>query len=147
MRVVRLASEIDFAGWRRAARALRLAGVAPDEVFWSAGGDELFDEAPVPPAGAPQFSVPPAFIELAESVILHRSPDRFALLYRLLWRLADAPRLIEIASDPDVAAALDMRKTVSRASHKMKAFVRFRLAEEEAQETYIAWFEPAHRVT
>lgn len=146
MDIVRLASEIDFDGWRKAARALRLAGVAPEHVVWSVGGEELFAEAPAPPPGAPQFSVPRDFVELAENVILHRSPVRFALLYRLLWRLANEPRLVEIASDPDVATAFDMRKAVSRASHKMKAFVRFRLAERETGETYIAWFEPAHRV-
>lgn len=145
MQIVRLEGETDFDGWRAAARRLRLAEVTPEQVVWTVGGLEL----PMPPAaagpGAP-FSVPRDFIELAQNVILHRSPDRFALLYRLLWRLADEPRLLEVTTDPDVAAALDMRKAVSRASHKMKAFVRFRLAEDVEPETYIAWFEPAHRV-
>ena len=78
---------------------------------------------------------------------MHRSGERFALLYRLLWRLGDAPELLDLASDPDVARARDMARAVSRAAHKMKAFVRFRLVEDAAEETYVAWFEPAHRVT
>jgi uracil-DNA glycosylase len=42
----------------------------------------------------------------------------------------------------------DMAKGVSRASHKMKAFVRFRRVDRGGEdETYAAWFEPAHRVT
>ena len=32
-----------------------------------------------------------------------RDPERFALLYRLLWRLRAEPELLKIASDPDIA--------------------------------------------
>jgi DNA polymerase len=60
--------------------------------------------------------------------------------------MRDQPRLVEIASDPDVRAAAVMRKSVHEAIHKMHAFVRFRRVEGEAKETYVAWFEPAHRV-
>jgi probable DNA metabolism protein len=93
------------------------------------------------------FTVPAAFVELAEQVILHRAPDRLALLYRILWRLEREPRLIDNPADPDMARARDMAKAVSRAAHKMKAFVRFRQIDDAAIETYAAWFEPAHRVT
>jgi probable DNA metabolism protein len=92
------------------------------------------------------FVVPRAFVDLAENVILHRSADRFDLLYRLLWRLEQEPDLMKVVSDRDVADAFDRAKTVSRASHKMKAFVRFRLAEDDRGEAWVAWFEPAHRV-
>jgi DNA polymerase len=96
---------------------------------------------------AEAFSAPRGFIDLAKDVLLHRSEARFDLLYRLLWRLADQPRLIEIASDPDVRAAHLMQKAVHQAIHKMHAFVRFRRVEGEPEETYVAWFEPPHRVT
>jgi DNA polymerase len=84
---------------------------------------------------------------MAETVILHRSPERFALLYRLLWRLKDEPRLLEIITDSDVVRAGQLAKAVSQAAYKMKAYARFRLAESVEPETYIAWFEPLHRVT
>ncbi|KSB89682.1 DNA polymerase [Caulobacter vibrioides] len=169
MRVVRLSSEIDFDGWRRAARDLRAQGVSPETVFWTIQSD-LFSPPPCgegsggggvgsvpavseptpPPLPLPAkergFTVPPAFVDLARSVILHRSGERFALLYRLLWRLEREPRLIDNPADPDVAGARDMAKAVDRAIHKMHAFVRFRLIETDP-ETYAAWFEPAHRVT
>jgi DNA polymerase len=149
MQVVRLASETDFAGWREAARGLRTRGVPPDTAIWTVGGEgDLFGEELAPPTAAPGvFTVPREFVELAEQVVLHRAPDRFALLYRLLWRLGSEPNLLRISSDPDVAQAEDMAKNVSKAAHKMKAFVRFRLIEDAADETYVAWFEPAHRVT
>ena len=93
------------------------------------------------------FSVPREFVELAETVVLHRSDERFDLLYRLLARLADEPQLLRIASDPDVARARSFARQVDQACHKMKAFVRFRtVADAEGEEAYAAWFEPAHRV-
>ncbi|UTP40747.1 UdgX family uracil-DNA binding protein [Phenylobacterium sp. LH3H17] len=149
MRVARLASQTDFAGWRAAARSLRGAGVSPEAAVWTVDGEgDLFDEVvPLPATTEGGFTVPKGFMELAEPVILHRSPERFALLYRLLWRLQSEPNLLHIASDPDVAAARDMAGAVSKAAHKMKAFVRFRKIEDAPEETYVAWFEPAHRVT
>ncbi len=171
-----LASETDFDGWRKAARAFRLDGVEPGHgrfVVEGAGQGGLFDEPPsgasgagLPPKGGDlpvrsppfegrqdakrpegrQFVVPKTFIDLAQEVILHRSDDRFDLLYRLLWRLRDEPDLMHVVTDADVADALERAKNVSRASHKMKAFVRFRQVFDDAGEAWVAWFEPAHRV-
>ncbi|MFN3353578.1 MAG: UdgX family uracil-DNA binding protein [Brevundimonas sp.] len=150
MRRVALAHETDFEGWRQAARGLRAEGVHPAEVGFRIGADGqggLFDApAPVVASPSPAFATPRAFVELAKDVVLHRSPDRFDLLYRLLWRLKDEPDLMRVASDRDVADAIERAKNVSRASHKMKAFVRFRRVEDEDAEAWIAWFEPAHRV-
>lgn len=42
MQVVRLASEIDFGGWRSAARSLRARGVRPRDVLWTVDGAERF---------------------------------------------------------------------------------------------------------
>jgi len=149
MRVVRLESEIDFAGWRQAARALRDGSVPPDEVIWTVGGEgDLFaDEAVTPGPTPPAFSVARSFVDLAQEVVLHRSGERFALLYRLLWRMVREPDLPHLISDPDMAKARAMAKAVSLASHKMTAFVRFRLVEDATDESYVAWFEPPHRVT
>jgi hypothetical protein len=80
MRVVRLASEIDFVGWRTAARALRAEGVEPPEEAcgrWSGSWRLLlagrWRGAKRRTEGARAFTVPAAFVELAEQVILHRS--------------------------------------------------------------------------
>ncbi|MDX9997705.1 MAG: UdgX family uracil-DNA binding protein [Phenylobacterium sp.] len=150
MRLVRLASEIDFDGWRRAARALRTACVPPEDVVWTVDGEgDLFAAGePAPEAGAPAFTAPRDFVELAQNAILHRSDERLALMYRVLWRLGTEPCLMRIVTDPDVARLRELAKNVDKAAHKMKAFVRFRLVSDPDQpETYAAWFEPAHRVT
>jgi probable DNA metabolism protein len=153
MQAVDLAHETDFEGWRDAARALWQAGVSPAEAVFrvsgSAGQGGLFDNPPPPsgPEGSDRtLRVPRAFVDVGKEVVLHRSADRFDLLYRLLWRLGDEPDLMKVVSDADVADAMERAKNVSRASHKMKAFVRFRRADDEAGEHWVAWFEPAHRV-
>jgi uracil-DNA glycosylase len=148
MKVVRLASEIDFPGWREAARRLRGEAADPADVIWTVDGEGgLFAEpSPAPVEIQGTFTVPREFLDLAADVMLHRSPERFALLYRLLWRLEWEPQLLRVDSDPDVARARDFAKAVQRASHKMKAFVRFRRIDGEEPETFAAWFEPAHRV-
>jgi DNA polymerase len=152
--LVRLADETDLAGFRREARALLARGVPPDAVHWSAGpgDDDLF--APhaqaadaAPPAGT--FSVPAAFLELCHNVVLHRDPQRFTLLYRLLWRLAHEPGLRHDPLDADMLQARRLAQAVRRDSHKMHAFVRFRQVAdgEDAQDPlHVAWFEPEHRI-
>lgn len=151
MEVVRLASETDLAGWRTAARRLRTGNVSPEAALWTVDGDgSLFappDTADSPASQAAPFTVPREFFDLAEQVILHRSDERFALLYRLLWRLQDEANLLRISTDPDVSRARLFAQAVSKAAHKMKAFVRFRLVDDGEGEAYVAWFEPAHRVT
>lgn len=148
MRVAILDHETDFEGWRRAARAFRQAGAQPGEVSFRVGwaADGLFDEAPALPVQATPFAVPKSFVDLAGEVILHRSVDRFDLLYRLLWRLGTEPDLMKIVADRDVSDAFERAKNVSRASHKMKAFVRFLQATDGEGQCWVAWFEPAHRV-
>ncbi|WP_374575771.1 UdgX family uracil-DNA binding protein [Phenylobacterium sp.] len=140
-RTVRLSAETDFAGWRAAARTLRTEGVSPDEVVWTVDiAARSTGEGPPDRA----FTTPRAFLELAREVALHRSDERFSLLYRLLWRLAREPGLLHRRGDADVARALVMARDVERALQRMKAFARFHRVEPGVE---VAWFEPAHRVT
>src|SRR3569623_1732604 len=84
-------------------------------------------------------------MHLADKVILHRSDERFALLYRLLWRLQGEPHLLRLHSDPEVQKAQGFARAVAQAAHKMKAIVRFRLTADPAgTDTYFASsFNPA----
>jgi DNA polymerase len=146
MRTVRLGSQTDFVGWRNAARALIAQHAPPEEVEWLVGDDPSLFGTTTECADieAARFTVPRAFIGLAERAILHGDRLRFGLLYRLLWRLTREPRLLEIASDPDVARLRGMKDAVDRDIHKTHAFVRFRQIEDERGPLYIAWFEPSH---
>src|SRR5262245_20089997 len=113
--LITLDHETDFDGWRRAARTLVLNGVQPSEVTWrvgEAGEPQAAATAPEDPHGT--FSVPAKFVALAKHAILHRAPERFTLLYRLLWRLCDDHDLLMAADDPDVAEVLAMTEAVQR---------------------------------
>jgi probable DNA metabolism protein len=151
MHFISLASETDFEGWRKAARALALAlnNVAPADVTWTVqGGEPELFEASAPPLEMPHgtFNVPGKFVELAQTAILHRDPQRFAILYRLLWRLRANHEILDVATDPDVALVAAMAKAVRRDEHKMHAFVRFREVGRERESHFIAWFEPEHHI-
>lgn len=143
-----------FPRWQAVARRALQAGIAPKEIAWEEIGDDppglqLFDEAEPEQATttSPAIRVPKRFLALARLVSLHRDPARWALLYRLLWRLTHGePHLLEIASDPDVAQAADFEKSVRHDIHKMRAFVRFREVAHGAEKWYIAWFEPQHHI-
>ena len=104
---------------------------------------------PVPPADARLVRASKRFVTLARNAILHSDPERFALLYRLLWRLQANGRIMEDKADLDVRRVEELAKNVRRDSHKMHAFVRFRLVENEdgeGGEHYVAWFEPDHHI-
>jgi DNA polymerase len=152
MHHITLEGETDFDGWRKAARMLALNNVTPADVSWSVRGHEpeLFGAAESPQASfATQddtFNVPARFVELARAAILHRDDERFALLYRLLWRLLSNHELLDIATDPDAARLGTMAKAVHHDEHKMHAFVRFREVGRERDARYIAWFEPEHHI-
>jgi len=162
VRAVVLASETDFAGWRTRARALLAAAVPPEQVAWStatgapdllgiAGGEPSGDTAPVgqaaTPSARPGPPVPRRFVALAEDAILHSDPARFAVLYRLLWRLThDEPRLLAVAADPLLQRIEAMAAAVRGDIHKMHAFVRFRAVADDDGEVSVAWFEPVHHI-
>lgn len=155
MPVASLEIEADFEGWRAAARRFLSQGAAPDDVAWRVGDarDLFSDNAAEPPrasGGAPvnatPMRVPRDFLALAELVVCHSDESRFALLYRLLWRLRDDHDLLARTTDDDVFRARAMAKTIRRERHKMEAFVRFREIADDDGALFVAWFEPEHHV-
>ncbi len=124
--------EPDFQAFREAARdALRL-GFRPEEIDLQdasvpstlsliADSDSQPTGTPIP---APHTSR--AFMESARYAACHRDPQRWNLLYRLLFRLQTERDLLKIEVDPDVALLLRLDGQVRRDLHKMHAFVRFR---------------------
>ncbi|MFK7852138.1 MAG: UdgX family uracil-DNA binding protein [Akkermansiaceae bacterium] len=144
----------DFASWRKVAKGLLAADVNPAEVIFEKeqglfSSDSSLQEDQVEFRAKPTDKVPPEFIDLAKSVSCHANENRWALLYRILWRIVKNSErsLCQISSDLDIVKAAMMRKNVSREIHKMHAFVRFRLVDTDAEsgrERYAAWFEPDH---
>ncbi len=177
MHSVVLAHPTDFIGWRTAARRLALAAVPPEDVTWSVGSNDSLltdpdstDDAAASQPASTAFTVPRSFLERSAAAVLHRDADRFAFLYRVLWRLRDEPGLMEIAVDPDLVRLDAMVKAIRRDLHKMKAYVRFREVlvpdlsgvrprpsqiERALRDGdhfnvlspwFVAWFEPSHYI-
>ena len=83
-----------FPGWQRAARRALADQRPPESIIWEELGDvqpalAMFDEHPGQNNGRTEgrARVPKAFVETAARVACHRDARRWALLYRLLWRL------------------------------------------------------------
>jgi DNA polymerase len=94
------------------------------------------------------FRVPREFPSLARLVAAHAAPNRWEILYRVLWRLTHGERqLLHLFTDPDVHSLRTWEKAVRRELHKLTAFVRFRLVRsDDGSDHYIAWYEPEHDV-
>ncbi len=132
----RILLEPDFEAWREAAReALRL-GYRPAELDLQDAAVpttlELTLESAEAATGDPVISphVPKAFLQAAMYVSVHRDPQRWNLLYRILYRLQTNRDLLKIEIDPDMAQLLRLEGQVRRDLHKMHAFVRFRMVLE-----------------
>ncbi|WEX11630.1 UdgX family uracil-DNA binding protein [Chelativorans sp. AA-79] len=107
-------------------------------LFSEDGGEELEPLA---------VKVPRAYPKLVAKVICHNAPDRFALLYRLLWRIHSGERhVLQISADPDVICAMRYARAVDKVVYRMHAYVRFAEREIEGEKVFAAWHEPQHRV-
>lgn len=146
----------DYEAWRSAARQLLAQRVPPEDVLWADDAQEsplFMQEEPALMAtpAAPPVKVPPAFLDLARSATAHTDARRWAMLYRVLWRLTVGTErhLLSMPTDPDIRQLQDWCKAVGRDIHKMHAFVRFRLVSTHpatGREQFVAWFEPEHRI-
>jgi probable DNA metabolism protein len=162
---VALRGQTDFEGFRRAARGLLAQNILPGQVSWQCGDAPL--QAPqatqAPQAAgtahspafsdAPAVSVPPEFLALCQAGVMHRNPQRFQLLYRLLWRLVHEPELRHTPQDADMAQARLMAEEVREDIRKMKAQVRFRSVQDDtfrarplAGPLHVAWYAPEHHI-
>jgi len=146
-RTILLRPGADLTGFRDAARRRAASGARPEAVTWSVeSAPGLFGSDGAPDADRP-LSLPRAVVDLIPQVVPHRDPERYSLLYTLIWRSLHGERhLMEVASDPVVHRLSRMAKAIRRDLHKMHAFLRFHRVEDAAGERFVAWFEPDHHI-
>ncbi len=160
---IMLRGPVDLEGFRRAARGLLAQNMLPEQVRWHSTDTPAQSQnrqAPENAAGpngvvndAPAIHVPPEFMTLVESVILHSDPLRFNLLYRIFWRLAHEPGLRHDPLDADTVQARQMAEEVRNDMHKMKAFVLFHTLQDETFRRdpeggplHVAWYASEHHI-
>ena len=156
---VRLAQSFDQ--WRGAARDLIARRVAPESIQWIAqpGAGDLFaqaDAASTSTGAAPApgtngtnttLHLPRQMMDMLESAACFRAADRWAFLYKVLWRWQLGQREVLSAADVDGARLHAMVKAVRREEHDMHAYIRFRERGAGAgPPRFVAWFEPSHDV-
>ncbi|HEV7693639.1 MAG TPA: UdgX family uracil-DNA binding protein [Hyphomonadaceae bacterium] len=142
----------DLTGFRQALRSLIFCDTRPELITWRPHSEpELFGNRMPPNFGeaSKPIILPRAVGKLIETVVCHSEPEKYPLLYDLVWRMKKPvnpePRLMEVATDPLVARLNLMAKSVARDIHKMHAFLRFREGgDQTGAERFIAWFEPDH---
>src|SRR3954466_5372352 len=141
MQSIALKNETDWDGWRQAARRLVLAGVEPEAVTWTVGG-----EMEKLPDASGSFNLPRALVSLASVAIQAREPDRFGLLYSLVWRTHTGEKLLEDDGDPDMALARRLALSVRAEAHRMRTNLRFLPIPDAGGTRYLGWYVPAHFV-
>lgn len=156
-----------YAAWReRALRALA-QGLSPAAVSWDDLGDRSGEQASTQlslgmdaanvaaslggSTGTLDVRISRELAALLRDAALHRSAQRWAFLYRVLWRWCHGDRAVASPADEDGARLYAMAKAVRRAQHDMIAYVRFQqrrpdMAGAEALPEYLAWYEPDHDV-
>ena len=150
----------DFDEWRTHARRALQCRLAPEDVLWTESGSaqsslplavETLPAAITPSepgARVPgHVHVPRRFLDAARVAACHRNPGRWAMLYRLLWRVVhEGAELLRDAADADVHAVTQLAKQVRRDEHKMRAFVRFTAVTVDGRERYVGYYCPDHHV-
>ncbi|WP_426116504.1 UdgX family uracil-DNA binding protein [Massilia sp. PWRC2] len=119
------------------------------------GNDAAAPTVLTPSAAAPR-SVPAAgtgvrisrqLMDMLQKAACCRVPDRWAFLYRVVWRWRQGEQVVLSAADEDGSRLHAMVKAVRREEHDMHAYIRFReRAEADGPPRFVAWFEPAHDV-
>lgn len=151
-----------FEAWRDLARSLLLQGVAPEQISWHSAAEaqgqsgSLFSQFEPQPSSRPVDGrgprVPKKLLQMLEQAACYRCVDRWSLLYRILWRVAQDDHSAMLAGDRD-GSALHLRlKAVRREAHHLHAFVRFQPCPQQAPVVpgiapqWLAWHEPAHDI-
>ena len=134
--------------FRTAARKCLAQGLQPDEVIFSTSSTpSLFEEVGEESGSKLDMVVPRSFLDMMRKVLCHSASDRFALLYRLLWRIRSGERdILGNVADREAMQASRYARAVDKDVYRMHAYVRFAEREIDGKNLFVAWHEPQHRI-
>ena len=136
-----LTHETAWNEWRRAARAFVLGGVAPADLLWSVGG--VGDPMPDADGG---FTLPKSLVLLAAQAFQAREPERFGLLYTLVWRAHHGTLDPHDLGDPDLRLTRQWALAVRADAHRMRTHTRFLRITDDGRPHFLGWYAPEHFV-
>ncbi|MGF6771603.1 putative DNA metabolism protein [Paraburkholderia sp. GAS199] len=154
-----------FSAWRRAARALLQQGVEPSQVEWIENGNGVdagnAAESAAVAAGAgaqtaanvsgrngastPSLAVPRDLLVRLKTAACCRVPDRWGLLYRILWRWTHGDREAIHLTDADGALLDERVHAVESETMDLMIHTRFRRRDPSmGWPEFVGWYEPRH---
>ncbi|ASL46005.1 hypothetical protein bAD24_III01315 [Burkholderia sp. AD24] len=164
----RISIEPSFAAWRRAARAVLRQEIEPAQIDWvelegdaaqggssSEAGQETTHAATVGAADVAAASansaatapaaIPRELLSRLKAAACYRAPDRWALLYRILWRWTHGERQVIALDDPDGAQLAHRMQSVNQESEDLVALTLFRRRDPSmGLPEFVGWYEPHH---
>ncbi|HEY0565520.1 MAG TPA: UdgX family uracil-DNA binding protein [Terriglobales bacterium] len=146
---MRIRIEPSFESWAQAAAVLLHEGVRPERIEWNDGSriqPVLFGEPERVVRTPHAMKRGTEFTKIGEMAACHTDPQRWPLLYRVVYRMRTEPDLLRVEVDDDVRELRRMQQQVKKDLHKMHAFVRYRKVEYDGTEHYIAWYRPDHYI-
>lgn len=104
----------DFGHWRAIARSMLTRQVHPDAIEWIDDAEPPTTQPYVPPAPPHGgHTVPRRYLSLTSTAARADDPERWAVFYRLAWRLTHGEgELLEDEGDPDVRRLLALTARV-----------------------------------
>ena len=136
----------DVSGFRLSALQLLGHQVHPAAIAWSAIAPLAGRLAEAGPRGEVTrlgaSVVPRSFLRLTDLALLHTDPQRFDLLYRLLWRIVHEPRLKDDLGDYDMQRVRKMAAAVRRELQSLKGSVDFIDVVCEGSSLACGWIDP-----
>lgn len=136
------------ASFRTVSQQLLAHRVDPGEVLWQSQSDAgpVPVGAPARRGGAGHGLIPRSFLRVVDLVVLHCDPDRFSLLYRLLWRLVNEPGFAQKTDDDEMRRASAMSHAVRREISRQKQRLAFTVIQDARGPLACAWIEPHHHI-
>jgi probable DNA metabolism protein len=151
MKTVTITSVPGYKEWRIASRKCLAQSIPPESIIWQSSQvsqSDLFcenDTSKVESEPQTSHSIPKSVLLLIKYALCHRDESRFALCYRILWRVIFENRnLLRLKTDEDVLRLNMLVKAVKRDAYKISAFLRFKEVVVSGEAHFIAWYEPEH---
>lgn len=146
---VNLVAADSQASFRLVSQQLLALRVDPREVEWRLE----VDSGPVSVGATPTRTgtsghglIPRSFLRIVDLVVLHCDPGRWALLYRLLWRLVNEQDFAQTTEDEEMRRAFAMSHAVRREISRQKQRLAFTVIEDARGPLACAWMEPHHHI-
>lgn len=146
-----LAHPVDFATWRHATRHFVLAGVLPEALNWRvadagqgvAWTPDVPQEPQHPSAAPPALNLSRRFVGVLGQALQMRAPERFTVLYRIVYRLVHDGLDLANKQDPDL---LLLRQFVAAVKADTLQFRSVFSAFSTQQDDHILHYTPEHYI-